>query len=192
MTESLPPSYFEDIYSQNPDPWQFETSPYEAAKYAATCAALPHAQYRNAFEIGCSIGVLTRQIAPRCAKLLSIDVSEQALARARERCNTMPQVRFAQMRIPAEFPPDSFDLILMSEVGYYLAQPDLERAIELIVTHLEPGGNLLLVHWTPVVHDYPLTGDRVHDLFIERGGDRLRLLHNSHTDRYRLDLFERV
>ena len=30
--DSLPPSYFEDMYRQDPDPWDFETSDYEALK----------------------------------------------------------------------------------------------------------------------------------------------------------------
>ena len=71
------------------------------------------------------------------------------------------------MSIPGEFPNDAFDLIILSEVGYYLSMPDLERARQLLVDSLNPGGHLLLVHWTPFVHDYPLTGDQVHDFFSE-------------------------
>ena len=38
---TLPPEYFDHVYQANRDPWNFETSPYERAKYAATLAALP-------------------------------------------------------------------------------------------------------------------------------------------------------
>lgn len=41
---SLPPSYFEDLYGARDDPWDFETSPYERDKYAATLGALPRAR----------------------------------------------------------------------------------------------------------------------------------------------------
>ena len=92
--DSLTPGYFDDVYRAKADPWNFQSSPYEAAKYAATLAALPRPLYRNALEIGCSIGVLTAQLAARCEQLLSIDVSEQALDQARERCAQLPQVRF--------------------------------------------------------------------------------------------------
>lgn len=61
--QSLPPSYFDDLYQAKADPWGFETSEYEANKYAATLAALPNARYRSAFEIGGSIGVLTAKLA---------------------------------------------------------------------------------------------------------------------------------
>ena len=70
-TGSLAPQYFERLYAESADPWDFEASPYETAKYAATLAALPRPRYANALELGCSIGVLTRQLAPRCERLLA-------------------------------------------------------------------------------------------------------------------------
>lgn len=193
--QSLPPSYFDDVYGANADPWGFETSPYEQAKYAATLAALTRARYRNAFEIGCSIGVLTARLAPRCDRLLSVDVSTQALTRARERCRDLTRVTLELMRVPQEFPDDTFDLILLSEVGYYWSRDDLARVRDRVVARLEPQGQLLLVHWTPFVHDYPLTGDDVHDSFLAQAaqaGSGLRHLHGSRADTYRLDLFERT
>ncbi len=52
---SLPPSYFDERYAKNLDPWDFETSDYERAKYVATLDALPRARYSSALEVGCSI-----------------------------------------------------------------------------------------------------------------------------------------
>ena len=189
--QSLPPSYFDEVYQANADPWNFETSPYEAAKYAATLAALPKPRYQHAFEIGCSIGVLTEKLAARCDTLLSVDVAAQALNRAKIRCQHLPQVRFELMHLPQQFPDQQFDLIIVSEVGYYWGWAGLKRAQELIVSHLEPGGQLLLVHWTPFVPDYPLTGDQVHTAFLNDTQPQLRHLHSSRTVKYRLDLFEK-
>jgi SAM-dependent methyltransferase len=193
--DSLPPSFFEAIYAEAPDPWSFATSPYEAAKYAATLAALPRAQYGSALEIGCSIGVLTEQLAARCDALLSIDVAERALNQARERCADLERVRFKLLQVPAAFPEGSFDLIIVSEVGYYWSMSDLRRARDLIVEHLVPGGHLLLVHWTVEVAEYPISGDAVHEAVFERAGERddadLRHLRGRRERTYRLDLFER-
>jgi len=188
---SLPPEYFDAVYDAHDDPWQFETSPYESAKYDATLAALPLPCYRAGFEIGCSIGVLTARLAARCDALLAVDVSERALRRARARCAALPQVRFARLRVPDEYPDQSFDLTLVSEVGYYWSMADLIAARDEIVAHLLPGGHLLLVHWTPVVPDYPLTGDAVHEAFIARAEPELGHIGGERSDRYRLDLFAR-
>lgn len=190
---TLGPGYFDDVYRANADPWNFETSPYEHAKYADTLAALPAPHYARAFEIGCSLGVLTARLAPRCGQLLSIDVSEAALARARQHCAGLPQVELRRMVVPEEFPAGQFDLILVSEVGYYWDMPTLRRAAERIVQALSPGGQLLLVHWTPEVHDYPLTGDEVHDYFLSLSGTDAPLchLHGHRKETYRLDLLAR-
>lgn len=189
---SLPPSYFDAMYEADDDPWGFETREYEAAKYEATLDALPNQPYERVFEIGCSVGVLTARLAERCDELLAVDVSERALEQARARCQGMPHVRFQLMQVPREFPEERFDLILLSEVGYYWGWPDLRRAQRLIIDHLDPGGHLVLVHWTPFVEDYPLTGDQVHDSFLADTRPELRHLHGHRADLYRLDVFQRV
>jgi len=190
---SLTTSYFDDVYRANEDPWNFATSDYEREKYGATLAALPNESYLNAFEIGCSIGILTQQLARRCQHLLAVDASELPLRQARERLANYPQVSVQQMSIPGEFPDGSFDLILLSEVGYYLSTADLTKAQQWMVSHLTKGGHLLLVHWTPFVHDYPLTGDQVHESFLELAGSDgpLTHLHGQRAEKYRLDLFVR-
>lgn len=160
-TDSLPPEYFDRKYAEKLDYWEFETSPYEAAKYEASLAALPQAQYRRAFEIGCSIGVLTEKLAARCAELLAVDVAEAALAVARQRCAALPHVTVQRLQFPREQPADGapFELIVVSEVGYYWSREELAQARDWMSTHLAPSGTLLLVHYTPTATDYPLTGD---------------------------------
>lgn len=194
MNTSLPTNYFDNIYRASDDPWQFATSDYERGKYETTLAALPSAHYRSAFEIGCSIGVLSALLAQRCEKLLSVDASELPLRQARERLATFPQVSVRQMSIPGQFPDEPFDLILLSEVGYYLTMDDLRRTQQLILEHLLPNGHLLLVHWTPVVPDYPLTGDQVHESFLELAAAGQPLHHRlgQRAAQYRLDLFEKA
>src|SRR4051812_50160637 len=68
---SIPARYFDELYAGERDPWEFETSAYEQAKYDATLAALPRPLYRRGLEIGCSIGVLTARLAGRCASLVA-------------------------------------------------------------------------------------------------------------------------
>jgi hypothetical protein len=136
------------------DPWRFASSAYEAAKYEDTLKALGNVRYDSAFEIGCSIGVLTRQLAARCASLLSVDISPLALAQAVERNADLPHVHFERMEFPNEAPEGSFDLILMSEVGYYLSMPDLDRAAQRCRDLLRTEGALLLVHYVRET-DYP-------------------------------------
>lgn len=189
--QSLTADFFDQLYQADPDPWRFETSPYEAEKYAATLAALPQPRYQSAFEIGGSIGVLTEQLAHRCDALLSVDISAPAQARARQRCRHLPQVTLQLMNVPQEYPSHSFDLVLLSEVGYYWCWADLHQAQQKIYQSLRPGGHLLLVHWLHEAPSYPLRGDEVHDAFQEFAESRLVHLRGDRTADYRLDLYER-
>jgi SAM-dependent methyltransferase len=191
-SQSLPPSYFDALYQTDPDPWKFATSDYEAEKYAATIAALPKPNYRSALEIGGSIGVLTQKLATSCDSVLSIDVSKAAQVQAIQRCQQTPHVRFALMNFPHEYPPEIFDLILVSEVGYYWCYEDLRIAQQRMFELLEPGGHLLLVHWLPRSPGYPLTGHEVHDSFLEFVPNKIRHLQAQQNPKYRLDLFERM
>jgi SAM-dependent methyltransferase len=190
--KSLAPEYFDDVYNAADDPWNFISSEYEAAKYAATVAALPNKNYHSAFEIGCSIGVLTEMLAALCQSLLAIDVNEKALNQARLRCGNLPNVRFRKMVVPDEFPDDNFDLIIVSEVGYYLSAADWKRAGEQIISRLNWSGVVVLVHWTHFVADYPQTGDAVHDSFAELSAGKLKHLDSKRTDDYRLDVWRKL
>ncbi len=182
---SLPPSYFEALYAADPDPWRFASSPYERDKYAATLAALGDRRFARALEVGCSIGVLTRQLAPRCDVLLAVDVVEMALDQARARCAQLPHVRFARLQVPRGWPEGRFDLILLSEVVYYLAPADVDALAARVRASLEPGGCALLVHWLGPTN-YPLSGEAAAERFVTAAA-LSPALHLRHPE-YRLDL----
>lgn len=190
--KTLTADYFEKVYAAKNDPWDFASSDYEAEKYAATLAALPREKYENAFEIGCSIGVLTAQLAERCEKLLAVDVSEKAIVQAKQRCRNLAHVVVKKMSVPQDFPAENFDLILISEVGYYLAPADWQTAAEKSFAHLEGSGQIVLVHWLPPVEDYPQTGDAVHDSFADWMKNKMRHLHAAKNEKYRIDVWEKV
>lgn len=190
--KTLTPEYFEKVYAAKDDPWDFQTSEYEAAKYEATLDALPRKKYKNAFEIGCSIGILTEKLAEKCEELLAVDVSEKAIEQAKERCCDWSNVRIQKMQFPDEFPADKFDLIIISEVGYYLSPTEWENATAKVFAHLTEKGQVMLVHWTPFVHDYPQTGDEVHDCFAKFAENKMRKLSEKKTDTYRLDVWEKI
>jgi SAM-dependent methyltransferase len=189
--KTLPPGYFERMFAGTPDPWGFESSPYERAKYAHSIAALGGRHYGHAFEIGCANGVLTRQLAPHCDDLLAIDVSDTALASARGRCGDLPEVRFARMSFPGDVPTEgSFDLIVLSEVAYYWDKADLERAARKLDVLLTLGGDLLLVHWTGET-DYPQSGDDAVEGLHEVMKRGIEILLHERRPEYRLDLWRR-
>ena len=186
---SISPDYFARAYAEDPDPWRFASSPYEAEKYAATLAALPRARYARAFEVGCAIGVLTVRLAERADRLLAVDVAPAALDQARARCAGLEHVEVRRLAVPGEWPDGTLDLVVVSEVGYYLSRPDLDRLAARCAASVEPGGHLVLVHWTGET-DYPLTGDAVHEAFL--AAPAWRPVRDDRRPEYRLDVLERA
>ncbi len=155
-------SYFDQMYAAADDPWGFTSRWYEKRKYAITLAMLPAERYRSAFELGCSIGVLTEQLAARCDRLLSCDIARAAVTAAAQRTADCPQVRVEQRTLPAEWPEGEFDLIVASEFLYYFGD-ELPSVIDLCRSSLRRGGTLLAVHWRHPVAEYPRSGDSVHE-----------------------------
>lgn len=188
MSERLGREYFEGLYAESGDPWSFETSEYERDKYERTLAALGGRRFRRALEAGASIGVFTRMLADRCDELLAVDVSERAVAAARERLSGLEHVRVERRTLPEEMPEGPFDLIVASEVLYYFPKEEMLAMLRGLERELAPGGVLLAVHWRRETKTYPLQGDEVHELLLKH--TRLQIREATVEPDYRLDLFQ--
>lgn len=158
-------TYFQAMYERSPDPWSLATRWYDRRKYDLTVAALPKARYRSAFEPGCSVGELSVRLAGRTDRLLSCDREPSAVASAAVRLSEAGygHARAEQRIIPDEWPEESFDLIVLSEILYYFDEPTMQLIVKNALATLEPGGTLAAVHWRHPVPEHAQTGDTVHD-----------------------------
>ena len=174
---TLPPSYFDDLYAAADDPWSLRSRWYERRKYALTAAVLPRERYPDGLEVGCSVGELTAVLAPRCARFTAWDASGAAVATAAAR---NPGVAVERHVVPGA-PLPAVDLLVLSEVLYYLSPADLAALLDQVRTAVRPGGTLLAVHWRHPVADYPQTGDAVHAA-LRAGLDWPRVAAHEETD----------
>ncbi len=188
MRKRLDREYFENLYAASPDPWDFETSPYEHRKYERTLNVLARRRYRRALEVGSSNGVFTAMLAPLCDELLAVDVSERAVAAAKERLEDLPHVCVERLTLPEETPEGPFDLVVASEVLYFWPEDVMLAALRRFEEILAPGGALLAVHWRKETETFPLQGDEVHELLLKH--TRLTNTTTIIEPEYRLDLFE--
>jgi hypothetical protein len=180
--------YFEEMYDSGPDPWGFDSSPYERRKYAVTEASLPKPRYRSAYEPGCSIGVLTERLASRCDHLLATDIIPAAVEKAAARCEKLPHVRIELRALLEEWPDQQFDLVVLSEIAYYFDAPDLERIMSLVLQSTQHGAHIIGAHWRGTT-DYPLSGDNAHVII---GATRTlhQIVHHVENE-FVLDVWER-
>lgn len=183
---SIPAAYFDQLYRARPDPWDLAGSDYEAAKYAATLEALPPRRFARGLEVGCSIGTLSALLAPRCGEFLGIDHAEAPLAEARRRC---PRGVFHHMAVPGEWPEGRFDLIMLSEMLYYLGFADLAALARRCQDSLAPGGVVLLVNWRGE-NDGTMSGDAAALSFLAALPAHWPARNLALGPRYRMDIAE--
>lgn len=162
LPPGLAPAYFEAKYARRDDPWRLATRWYEERKRALTTAMLPAARYGSVLEIGCSVGTLTAELARRGDRVLATDVVEAAVEQARERVADQPHVRVRRHDARTGVPPGPYDLVVLSEVAYYLTRPELLDLVERLRAELAPGGTVLACHWRHPVPEHAQTGDDVH------------------------------
>jgi SAM-dependent methyltransferase len=158
------------LYDESPDPWGFETSWYERRKYALTLASLPRERYVSAYEPGCSIGVLTRLLAERCDALLASDLIPRAVEATRRRVADLAHVRVELMDTPREWPAGCFDLIMLSELAYFLQPSDVVELARRTGTSLAHGGTVVAVHWRGPIDEWAVPAEQAHAILRETGG----------------------
>jgi SAM-dependent methyltransferase len=156
------PQSFDAKFEASNDPWQFRSRWYEQRKRALTLASLPAARYDNAFEPGCANGELSAALAERCGRLLATDGSEKAVELARSRLAASTNVEVRRAWLPDEWPDGRFDLIVFSEVGYFMDAATLTWTAQCIRTSIGASGTLLACHWRRQADDCEIDGNQVH------------------------------
>lgn len=167
MTDRLPDAYFDTMYAEADDPWQLADRWYERRKYAITTAMLPYPRYRHAYEPGCSVGVLTRLLTARCDHVTATDVAVGALNATHRRLlshSLREQVTLLQRSLDEPWPQADFDLVVLSEVCYYLQPSTLRAVLDRELSRVAHGATVVAAHWRHRVSDYPLSGDDANDL----------------------------
>lgn len=181
---------FEALYRSDSDPWRYRSSEYERRKYQSTLAACGTGPFESALELGGSIGVFSAMLAPRCRSLVTIDAAPTAVREARARLRDEPAAEVVLGDIPAVIPVRAYDLVVASEILYYLAPDVLEATFVSLFTRMRPGARMVAVHWRPAGPERPFTAAEIHD--------RLRTLRwltpltSSPTEDYLLDVLERT
>jgi len=169
-------------------------------KYEQTLALLPERGIDLALELACAEGLFTRLLAPKVDRLIAADISSTALERARARCADLDNVQFCQFDLVVDALPDDLDLLVCSEVLYYLR--DRQQLVEIaqkLHDALKPGGFFLTAHAMVLSDDLTRTGfdweghygaKTIAEVFASTG--TLQLMRSLQTELYRIDLYRRA
>ncbi len=155
----------DDLHRTSRDPWGVDERWYEQRKRLLTLAALPRRRFRRALEVGCSRGALAEDLAARCQEIVAVDRSPMAVHEARKRLAGLEGATVRELDIPSQYPDGPFDLVVVSEVGYFLSPAELDRLVARICSSLADDGVVLLCHWRHPVAGWVLNGPEVHERF---------------------------
>jgi hypothetical protein len=128
-------------------------------------------------------------LATRCRCLTTIDGAPTAVEIARRRLGEVQSVQLLTGAIPGAIPDGPFDLVVASEILYYLTIEELAVTLDRLCEQMESAARLVAVHWRPNGPDRPQTADAVHATL--RRECRLHSVKRSGTHEYRLDVLER-
>ena len=191
-------AYWDSLY-RTPDPMAYG-SDYEQLKYKRTLELLPPGPIGRAVEAGCSEGIFSALLAPCVGHLTAVDISQTALQRARERGRAFDNVEYRQLDFFDDELPQELDLLVCSEVLYYLADRTALASVSIkLAAALAPGGHLLVAHGKELKDDPSSTGFDWDGPFGAKiiaetlgATPGLALERSLETDLYRIDLFRRM
>ena len=95
------------------------------------------------------------------------------------------------MFVPAQWPAEPFDVVVLSEVIDYLGAADVVALAGRVGASLAPGGDVVMGHWGGKTRGPP-TGEEASDRFIAAAAGTLRALRQERNPDYRLDVLRRV
>lgn len=183
---------FEARYRADPDPWRTLTDPYESHKRERTLAACGEGPFASACDLGAGTGVLAAALAPRCERLLALDGAPTAIAEAQRRLAPFPHVEARVAMLPDGLPTGPLDLVVASEILYYLDDDAFHMVLRWLPDALATGGRAVAVHWTGSAPDLRRSANDVGAALALTPG--LRVIEDGveAAERFRLDVLERA
>jgi SAM-dependent methyltransferase len=156
---------FDALYRASPDPWGTQSRWYERRKRTLLLAALPHESYESVYEAGCGTGHISAALATRCTRLLASDASAVAVDLAARALAGHANVTVAQHRLPEDWPRERFDLVVLSEVLYFIDRDERVRVAAAARQSIGETGIVIACNWRHVIDGRSITGDQAHRHF---------------------------
>jgi SAM-dependent methyltransferase len=182
---------FEARYRAHGDPWGTLSDPREQAKAEATLDACGPGPFASVCDLGAGLGVLSAALAPRSRALLALDGAPTAAAAADARLAPWPCARAMVATLPEDLPAGAaFDLVVASEILYYLDDDAFAATLDWLDGALVPKGRVVAVHWTGDAEDLHRPATAVRATLAARPG--LRVLGRARGPSYLLDVLERA
>ena len=186
-------AFFDSLYRFSPsrDPWDLGDNPIDPAKTDAVAALVRPEVHRRVLEVGCGPGFLTERLGRTAVSVLAVDSSAAAVEVARDRCRGLDGVELRVAHVPDDLRPDDmdFDLVVLSDVGYYFDLDGLRCLVADLRERTSHGAGLIAAHWSGPAPDHRIGADAVHRIIDSELG--WRRCSTGSLPQHRLDLWTR-
>ena len=147
--------------------------------------------FASACDLGAGAGVLAAALAPRCDRLLALDAAPTAVAEAQRRLAPFPHADARVATLPDGLPTGPLDLVVASEILYYLDDGAFHMVLDWLPQALMLGGRAVAVHWTGSAADLRRSADDVGTALATVPGLQVIEDGAGPTEGFRLDILER-
>jgi SAM-dependent methyltransferase len=181
LRESPAADAFDLLYRGSRDPWRTQTRWYERRKRSLLLASLPCEFYDSIYEAGCGTGHISLELSPRCTELLASDASADAVVIASAALAARTNVTVERHRLPDDWPARGFDLIVLSELIYFVDAAARRRIAVAAQRSAGNNGTVVACDWRDPIEGYGMRGDEAHRHF-EAALDLPRLFQYEDDD----------
>jgi SAM-dependent methyltransferase len=167
---------FEGMYRSFDDPWECRKNVSELRRDMSLVMLLRERRYPRILDIGCGLGAFTERLRVangEPCEILGLDVSETAVAKAREQ---HPRCGFRVVDVnqgPLPVAAGGTDLVLVSELIWYVL-PKLSELLGGIHTALNAEGTLFIQQFYPREQrfggEYLRSPDELYTGYLEPAG----------------------
>lgn len=175
---------FEDLFQSDPDPWDYESSPFEAHKRSLLLKHVGLGPRGRVLELACANGVTTQTLMKVALRTAALDGSSTAIAQAQARLGNVGRLRLLHANLPDGMPRERFDLIVVSEIVYYLGSTAARRLAEGVADRIAPGGRVVVLHHHLNFPDASVHPEHAHLEFVRLLQRRMTLVRSKRTGRF--------
>jgi 2-polyprenyl-3-methyl-5-hydroxy-6-metoxy-1,4-benzoquinol methylase len=187
----ISPAGFEQKFLANIDPWNYTTSAFERYKRDVLLRACGCRTFGRGLELACAIGMTSRCLAQRCLRLLAVDSSLTALAEAKRRTRDSERITFRQALLPNETPRGPFDLIIASEIAYYIDQHALYQLLRKLEMALSPNGRIVFLNHTRQFDDAAQLPALAHKRLRRKLENTMHIVFHERQSRFDVVAFQK-
>jgi 2-polyprenyl-3-methyl-5-hydroxy-6-metoxy-1,4-benzoquinol methylase len=173
---------FDRLYTLDADPFSVERSHYEYLKAKDLLTVLTSQHYSNVLDAGCGTGRMTKKLSAFADRIVGIDFSGEAIRLAHTYCSDLPHATFELSDLRDFASAMTYDLIVCSEVLYYLTGPDLTRAIASLKNAASERAELVVI--TRLDHE-ATRAELEREFILELQIDRANVVRPYTISRYR-------